>query len=662
MPIRQTVCLRLRRFGGRAERAGSALDAGRDLPLGAPARRAPSLPAGRRSASGRRAPSASRSRVGGAEHALERRGPRRAARRRSRRRRAHDYALRARRRRALPDPRSAAGSPTGLRGPSRGRRPGAFDVDRRRPGSPPALARPRHLRAARRHVHAGGDVRRRRSRTSRELRELGVTAIELMPVAEFPGRRGWGYDGVYLSRRAVRLRRARTGFAAARRRRPRRAASRSILDVVYNHVGASGEHGARGVRPLLHRRSTRRSGARRSTSTTRTRDPVREWVLQSRRGLGPRLPRRRPAPRRHPRDLRLERRAPRRRDRRRVHAASPRALVIAESGLNDPQGHAPAARTAAGAATPRGPTTSTTPCASLLTGDARGLLRGVRRGRRPRQGVPPPARPRRQLLDVPPPALRGARPRTSPPERFVVFSANHDQVGNRALGDRLPAEVAPARRVLHAAVTVHADAVHGRGVRRARAVPVLHRPHRRGDRDRHPRGAPARVRRVRRVRRRGGPRPAGPGDVRALQAHARGRPRRCASCTRELLAARRELPAGDADEIAFDEDAGWLRVRRGASRAGRELRRRETVHVPLEQPASVARRHARRRRSSAATSCCPPLAGALVAMSEVWPGRPFPLGADLGRRGHELLAVLRERRARRAVPVRRRRQRGARRR
>src|SRR5512135_26993 len=28
------------------------------------------------------------------------------------------------------------------------------------------------------------------------LRELGVTAIELMPVAQFPGPRNWGYDGV----------------------------------------------------------------------------------------------------------------------------------------------------------------------------------------------------------------------------------------------------------------------------------------------------------------------------------------------------------------------------------------------------------------------------------------------------------------------------------
>ena len=32
----------------------------------------------------------------------------------------------------------------------------------------------------------------------RGLRELGVTAIEMMPVAQFPGARNWGYDGVEL--------------------------------------------------------------------------------------------------------------------------------------------------------------------------------------------------------------------------------------------------------------------------------------------------------------------------------------------------------------------------------------------------------------------------------------------------------------------------------
>ncbi len=31
-----------------------------------------------------------------------------------------------------------------------------------------------------------------------ELAELGVTAIEVMPVADFPGEFGWGYDGTCL--------------------------------------------------------------------------------------------------------------------------------------------------------------------------------------------------------------------------------------------------------------------------------------------------------------------------------------------------------------------------------------------------------------------------------------------------------------------------------
>ena len=31
-----------------------------------------------------------------------------------------------------------------------------------------------------------------------ELARIGITVIEMMPVAEFPGRFGWGYDGVDL--------------------------------------------------------------------------------------------------------------------------------------------------------------------------------------------------------------------------------------------------------------------------------------------------------------------------------------------------------------------------------------------------------------------------------------------------------------------------------
>ena len=67
------------------------------------------------------------------------------------------------------------------------------------------------------------------------LCELGVDAIELMPVAAFPGRRGWGYDGISLW--AVHepyggpdgLKR----FAAACHAR----GVGVLLDVVYNHVG-----------------------------------------------------------------------------------------------------------------------------------------------------------------------------------------------------------------------------------------------------------------------------------------------------------------------------------------------------------------------------------------------------------------------------------------
>ena len=46
-------------------------------------------------------------------------------------------------------------------------------------------------------------------------------------------------------------------------------------------------------------------------------------------------------------------------------------------------------------------------------------------------------------------------------------------------------------------------------------------------------------------------------------------------------------------------------------------------------------------------------------MREVWPGRAFPLGPTWDGDGHELLALQRARRARRAVPLRRRGQRGA---
>ncbi len=72
------------------------------------------------------------------------------------------------------------------------------------------------------------------------LRELGVTAIELMPIASFPGARNWGYDGAYLYAPhpayggPLGLKRLidachREGLAA-------------VLDVVYNHLGPEGNY------------------------------------------------------------------------------------------------------------------------------------------------------------------------------------------------------------------------------------------------------------------------------------------------------------------------------------------------------------------------------------------------------------------------------------
>src|SRR5436305_2706773 len=71
------------------------------------------------------------------------------------------------------------------------------------------------------------------------LRSLGVTAIEVMPVATFPGERGWGYDGLY----TYAPHRAYGGPDGLARLVD--AAHDSglgvLLDVVYNHVGPGNE-------------------------------------------------------------------------------------------------------------------------------------------------------------------------------------------------------------------------------------------------------------------------------------------------------------------------------------------------------------------------------------------------------------------------------------
>jgi maltooligosyltrehalose trehalohydrolase len=74
------------------------------------------------------------------------------------------------------------------------------------------------------------------------LKDLGITAIELMPIGQFPGNRNWGYDGVY-------------PFAVQNSYGGREGFKRLVdachnhgiavvLDVVYNHLGPEGNYSA----------------------------------------------------------------------------------------------------------------------------------------------------------------------------------------------------------------------------------------------------------------------------------------------------------------------------------------------------------------------------------------------------------------------------------
>jgi len=72
------------------------------------------------------------------------------------------------------------------------------------------------------------------------LRDLGVTAVELMPVAAFPGDRNWGYDGVYLFA-------PHTAYGGPDGLKRLADACHAhglalILDVVYNHLGPEGNY------------------------------------------------------------------------------------------------------------------------------------------------------------------------------------------------------------------------------------------------------------------------------------------------------------------------------------------------------------------------------------------------------------------------------------
>jgi maltooligosyltrehalose trehalohydrolase len=245
---------------------------------------------------------------------------------------------------------------------------------------------------------------------------------------------------------------------------------------------------------------------------------------------------------------------------RRVHAANPRALVIAESGLNDPK-------------VIRQPGRGGWNCDAQWADDfhhaVRALVSDDREGYYAEFGdVSDLAkafdRPfvrdggystfRRQRFGAPAPDCR--------PEQFVVFDQNHDQVGNRAFGDRLePKQLRLAQFcVLLSPFT-----------------PMLFMGEEYGER------APFQFfsdhidKRIAKATREGRrrefaafaafageeiPDPQDPATFRASKLTGKGA-RGHEALVRELLAARRELPPRDATVEAYDDRAKWLRVRRG---------------------------------------------------------------------------------------------------
>ena len=270
------------------------------------------------------------------------------------------------------------------------------------------------------------------------LRDLGVTAIELMPVADFPGMRGWGYDGVYLSA-AHRAYGGPEGLA--RLVDAAHAAGLAVLlDVVYNHVGASGQKALEAFGPYFTDRYATFWGDALNYDDADC-DPVREWVLQSAEGWV--------------RDFHLD---GLRLDAihaiydlsakhvlaelgERVRAARPGALVVAESGLNDPKVIRPVAIGGFGLEANWADDFHHA-LRVLLTGERDGyyadfgeVARLAKAYRRPFVHDGTWSEVRRRIF--------GAPAFDRPPEQFVVFDQNHDQVGNRAFGDRLAAELLP---------------------------------------------------------------------------------------------------------------------------------------------------------------------------------------------------------------------------
>jgi len=234
-----------------------------------------------------------------------------------------------------------------------------------------------------------------------QLRELGVTAIEVMPVATFPGTRNWGYDGVYVY--APHPVYGGPQGLVALVDAAHRAGLGVILDVVYNHIGP-GSDAIAAFGPYFTSRHRTFWGE----ALDYAERGVREWAIQNAEMWVRDY---------HVDGLRLDATHAVFDDGEphvlaeladRVQAASPRALVISEMGVGDLRPIEEWGHDAQWADELHHLVHV------LLTGESEGYYADYR---------PSTVDLARQL-------------ERTPPAKLVVCSQNHDQVGNRALGDR----------------------------------------------------------------------------------------------------------------------------------------------------------------------------------------------------------------------------------
>ncbi|HET6630094.1 MAG TPA: malto-oligosyltrehalose trehalohydrolase [Woeseiaceae bacterium] len=107
------------------------------------------------------------------------------------------------------------------------------------------------------------------------LSALGITAVELMPVADFPGRRNWGYDGVLPYAPASAY--GTPDELKALVDRAHELGLMVLLDVVYNHFGPEGSHLASYAPEFFHPEVATPWGA----AIAFDEEPVRQFFLDN---------------------------------------------------------------------------------------------------------------------------------------------------------------------------------------------------------------------------------------------------------------------------------------------------------------------------------------------------------------------------------------------